>query len=98
MIIGDVIGEMVSTIKHETISNRRLLIVQPVTPEGEREGGTEIALDCVDAGVGDRVLVCREGKSAETILGKENIPVRSMIVAVVDEVELGGKTCYRKGE
>jgi len=97
MILADVIGEMVSTIKHEAIQRRRLLIVQPLTPEGEPLGTSRIALDSVDAGVGDRVLVNREGRSAEAILGAEGIPVRSVITAVVDEVESGRTVLYRKG-
>ena len=97
MILGDVIGVVTSTVKHGSLTGARLLLVRPVTPEGETAGETEIALDSVDAGVGDRVLVNREGRSAEAILGAEGIPVRSVITAVVDEVESGGTVLYRKG-
>ena len=97
MMIADVIGEMVAEIKHDSISRRRLLVVQPLTPEGERAGKTEIALDAVDAGVGDRVLVNLEGRSAGEILGRAGVPVRSIIVAVIDEVDMDGETVYRKG-
>ena len=98
MILGDVIGEMVSTEKHRSLHAVRHLIVQPMTPEGERDGKTLVAIDTVGAGRGDRVLVNQEGHAAESILGMEGIPVRSLIVAVVDEVRLGGATAYRKGD
>jgi len=97
MMIAKVIGEMVAEIKHDAIARRRLLVVQPLTPEGKDSGKTEIALDSVDAGVGDRVLVNLEGRSAADILGREGVPVRSIIVAVIDEVEIGGDIAYRKG-
>ena len=98
MILGDVIGEMVSTEKHRSLHAVRHLIVQPLTPEGKRDGETLVAIDTVDAGRGDRVLVNQEGHAAESILGMKGIPVRSLIVAVVVEVRLGGETAYRKGE
>ncbi|MBN1825778.1 MAG: EutN/CcmL family microcompartment protein [Candidatus Eisenbacteria bacterium] len=98
MILGDVIGTVTSTVKHGSLAGRRLLLVRPVTPEGEPSGETEIALDSVDAGIGDRVLVNREGRSAEAILGADGIPVRSVITAVVDEVVSGGLVAYRKGD
>ncbi len=96
MILGDVIGVMVATIKHASLEGRRLLLVHPVTPEGERTGQAEIALDTVDAGVGDRVLVTQEGHAGEAVIGKKGIPVRSLITAVVDQVEVEGEITYRK--
>jgi microcompartment protein CcmK/EutM len=89
---------MVSTIKHDSLEGRRLLLVRPVTPEGEPTGRAEIALDTVDAGVGDRVLVTQEGHAGEAIIGRKGIPVRSLITAVVDQVEVGGRVTYRKEE
>lgn len=96
MILGDVVGEMVATVKHDALGGRRLLVIRPVTAEGETAGKTLIALDTVGAGRGERVLVNQEGRSAADALGREGIPVRSLVVAVVDEVETGGRTTYRK--
>lgn len=96
MILGDVIGEMVATVKHGSLEGRRLLVIRPLTPEGAPDGETLIALDAVDAGPGDRVLVNQEGRSAEGILGLEKIPVRSVVVGVVDEVRSEGRATYRK--
>jgi len=69
VILGDVIGEMVATEKHRSLHAVRHLIVQPLTPEGKRDGETLLAIDTVDAGRGDRVLVNQEGHAAESILG-----------------------------
>jgi ethanolamine utilization protein EutN len=98
VILGDVIGEMVSTIRHGSLRARKILLVRPVSPEGEGEGEPFLALDAVDAGAGDRVLVNQEGRSAEAILHASGIPVRSVIVAVVDEIVAEGRTLFHKGE
>ncbi|MFH1681427.1 MAG: EutN/CcmL family microcompartment protein [Candidatus Eisenbacteria bacterium] len=90
MILGRVIGQMVSTVRHASLGRRKLLVVQPVTPEGAADGETFFAVDTVDAGRGDRVLVTQEGHAAEAIFGSAGIPVRSLIVGVVDAVEIGG--------
>ncbi|MFH1279527.1 MAG: EutN/CcmL family microcompartment protein [Candidatus Eisenbacteria bacterium] len=96
MILGDVVGDMVATVKHRALEGRRLLVIRPVTPEGEPAGKTFIALDSVAAGPGDRVLVNEEGRSAGEIIGFEGAPVRSVVVGVVDEIRLEGRAAYRK--
>ncbi len=97
MILCDVVGEVVSTIKHSSLERRKLLYLQPVTPEGKPDGERFLALDAVGAGPGERVLVTQEGRSAEAILRRTGVPVRSIVVAVVDEVAVGGRAAYRKG-
>ena len=98
MILGEVIGEMISTEKHRSLHAVRHLIVQPLTPEGDHDGRALVAIDTVGAGRGERVLVNQEGHAAESILGMKGIPVRSLIVAVVDEVRIGEESIYRKRE
>jgi len=86
MILGVVIGEVVSTLRHASLARRKLLLVRPATPEGEAEGEAFIALDTVGAGAGERVLVVHEGNAAEAILRVPGVPVRSLIVGVVDAI------------
>jgi microcompartment protein CcmK/EutM len=81
-----VVGEVVSTVKHEALSGWKLLIVE--MEEGGAPTGEElIALDAADAGPGDRVLVHDEGSGAAQVMGTGRGPVRTMIVGVIDRVD-----------
>jgi ethanolamine utilization protein EutN len=88
MIIARVIGEVVATQKHASHEGRKLLLVQPVTPEGQERGDAVLALDAVDAGIGDQVLVVQEGYAAMSAAGRQNAPIDATIVAVIDAVEM----------
>lgn len=88
MIIGQVAGEIVSTINHPDYDNRRLLIVDRLDESGAPTGGYLIAVAAVDAGVGQRVLVLDEGNGARQVLGRPEAPVRSVVVGIVDSVDL----------
>ncbi|HTO57648.1 MAG TPA: EutN/CcmL family microcompartment protein [Pseudomonadales bacterium] len=88
MILARVTGEVVATSKHASHSGRKLLMVQPVNPDGTDRGATVLALDAVDAGIGDRVLVVQEGFAAMTAAGRPNSPIDMTIVGVVDAVEV----------
>jgi microcompartment protein CcmK/EutM len=88
MFVGQVTGEIVSTINHADYDNRRLLIVDRLDASGSPAGGYLIAVAAVDAGVGQRVLVLDEGNGARQILGSTTAPVRSVVVGVVDSVDL----------
>ncbi len=91
MYIGKVFGTVVATIKHETFAKRKLLLVERLSPQGEADKKYDVAVDVVQAGVGDRVLVLDEGNSARQIVGLEpNGAIRAVIVGIVDEVELSG--------
>lgn len=83
MFIGRVAGEIVSTINHPSYDNRRLLVIDRLAT-----GGYLIAVAAVDAGVGQKVLVLDEGNGARQILGDAEAPVRSVVVGVVDAVNL----------
>ncbi len=89
MRTGRVIGEVVSTIKHPDLEGWKLLLVAYLTSEGEPTGEETIALDAVDAGMGDHVLIHDEGAGASQIMKNPRGPVRTMIVGVIDRVDRG---------
>ena len=89
MQIARVVGTLVATIKHPALAAKRLLLVQPYDTKGEPRGSTTMAVDVVDAGVGDWVLVLDEGASASQILANPRGPVRTVVVGVVDSVHWG---------
>ncbi|MFC1493584.1 EutN/CcmL family microcompartment protein [candidate division KSB1 bacterium] len=91
MKICRVTGNVVSTIKYELFDNEKLLIVQPLDLTGEPAGADMIAFDIVDAGIGDIVLVLREGGSAAILLGKPNLPAHCVVVAVIDKMDFQEK-------
>lgn len=85
MILGKVIGRVVSTLKHPDYAGSKILLVRPIGLDGGfKEGSVIIAIDSVLAGPGDTVLVNQEGKAARKIMGRKKVPARSVIVAVVD--------------
>ena len=88
MILGRVTGTVVSTVQHEFYQGRKQLIVRAVLPDGSFDGEKYvIAVDQVDAGVGQTVLVKDEGNSARQMLELDRFgPVRSVIIGLVDEV------------
>ena len=89
MIIGRVTGNVVATQKNDRYEGGRVMIVQPITPDGHDDGPELLALDSVDAGVGDTVIVVREGWSASTAsTGRPGAAIDSAIVGVVDTIEL----------
>jgi len=90
MTLGRVIGTVVSTVKLKALSGHKILMVQPVDPHGQDSGGVTLALDSVQAGVGDTVLIIDEGNSARMIVGDSMAPIRTMVVGIVDQVTVGG--------
>ncbi len=86
MFLGIVTGELVSTLKHRALRGRKLLWVQRRDPVTGAAGKSILAVDTVDAGPGDHVLVVDEGNSAAQVLRTPRGPVRTVIVGVVDEV------------
>jgi len=88
MILSKVIGTIVATQKNEHLRQHKILIVQPIDLDGNLIGRDILALDFVDAGVGDIVLVVQEGQSAAQIIKDNKAPVHSVVVAVVDGLEV----------
>ncbi len=87
MFLARVVGTVVSTHKNDRLEGKKLLLVQRLGLDDESDGSVEIiALDVVDAGEGDRVLVVQEGSSARKLFADEKIPVQAVIVGVVDSV------------
>lgn len=88
MYIGRVVGNVVATIKHEAFFSYKLLLVDRLGLDGEPDGHYDIAVDVVQAGVGDKVMVIDEGNGARQVLKRKVAPVRAVIVGVVDDVEI----------
>jgi len=86
--MGRVTGVVVATHKHYKLEGRKLLLVQPLDLEGHPRGVAILAVDGVDAGEGDRVLVVQEGKSASMISERAESPLDAAVVAVVDAVDV----------
>ncbi|TLN01153.1 hypothetical protein FDZ74_15990 [bacterium] len=86
MILARVVGTVVTTISHRDYKNRRLLVVQPLALPGETPDEDFIALDNSQAGIGDTVLINREGNGARQVLNNPDACVISVIVGIVDSV------------
>jgi ethanolamine utilization protein EutN len=86
--IARVIGTVVSTQKNRKLEGAKLLLVQPLTLEGEARGVALLAIDAVGAGVGERVLVVVEGKAAGDALGRKAAAVDAAIIGIVDSIDV----------
>lgn len=90
MKVGRVVGTVVSTINIPLLDDHRLLLCDIQDVDGEPDGYT-IAIDVVDAGVGETVLILDEGNSARQILGRDWGAIRAVIVGVIDELFVDGE-------
>lgn len=88
MLIARVIGDVVATQKDPSHHARKILLVQPLSLDGSDRGEAILALDAVDAGIGERVLLSAEGFSAMTAVGRPNSPIDTAVIGVIDEVTL----------
>ena len=88
MILAKVIGQIVATQKETHHEGQKILLVQPLTIDQQPLGDPFVALDAVDAGVGDRVLAVQEGFSAMTSVGHTEAPIDAAVIGIVDHVEL----------
>lgn len=86
MIIGQVIGQIHSTINHPFYDGKKLMMVEKNDPAGKSTGDYLIAVDSVGAGPGEQVLVLDEGNGARQIVGSADAPVRSVIVGIIDHI------------
>ena len=87
MILAKVVGTVVATRKDERLVSNKLLIVRPVDPAGKTEGNYLVAVDTVDAGFGETVLIV-SGSSARMAAGMKDCPVDAAIVGIVDQIEV----------
>ena len=90
MVLGRVVGNLVATQKNAKLEGAKLLLVQPEELDGRPRGAPVLAIDAVDAGVGDRVLLVLDGKAAMQALGRGLAAVDAAIIGVVDAVDLEG--------
>ena len=95
MLIARVIGTTVSTIKDEKIMGRKLLVMRQTDETGKQIGKPYVAVDTVNAGVGDLVLTASGSSARQTTLTKDR-PVDAVIMAVIDSLEVEGKTTFRQ--
>ncbi|PKO11884.1 MAG: ethanolamine utilization protein EutN [Chloroflexi bacterium HGW-Chloroflexi-10] len=95
MLIAKVIGTTVSTIKDERLSGRKLLIVRQTDEYGSLQGKPFVAVDTVDAGVGELVLTCSGSSARQTDQTKDS-PVDAVIMAIIDSLEVEGQNVFRK--
>jgi ethanolamine utilization protein EutN len=89
MLLARVVGNVVATQKNAKLEGSKLLLVQPEDVNGAPRGAAVLAIDGVDAGVGDRVLLIQDGRSAQLILGRGVAAVDAAVIGVVDTVDLG---------
>ncbi|MBG7609287.1 MAG: EutN/CcmL family microcompartment protein [Anaerolineae bacterium] len=94
MLIARVIGTTISTIKDETLTGCKLLILRPADQDGEAYGKPYVAVDTLDAGIGDLVLTAHGSGGRQTKITK-NSPVDAVIMAVIDHLAVAEKVTYR---
>jgi ethanolamine utilization protein EutN len=82
-----VTGNVVATVKHPTYRGHKLMIVQPVDERGGDSGSSFLAVDLAQAGPGDTVLVMQEGNGVRQILKEQKLPIRSVIIGIVDAID-----------
>jgi ethanolamine utilization protein EutN len=87
VLLAKVVGTVVATRKDPRLVSTKLLIARPMDPRGKAEGSYLVAVDTVDSGVGDTVLIV-SGSSARMASGMKDCPVDAAIVGVVDTIEL----------
>ncbi len=95
MLLGQVIGTVVATQKEKSLTGLKFLLVRTLDEEGKPAGATVVAADAVGCGVGEMVLYA-SGSSARQTVATDKRPVDAVIMAIVDQWEIGGKTKYKK--
>ena len=95
MLIAKVVGTAVSTIKDEKLTGRKLLVLRPTDERGNPTGKPYVAIDTVDAGVGDLVLTASGSSARQTTITKDT-PVDAVIMAMIDSLEVDGEMVYQK--
>lgn len=98
MRLARVVGNVVSTLKHEAYDTRALLLVQPVTPHGVPEGPATVAVDYVGAGEGEYVLMGAAPGAAQLVFGIKIAPIKEMVMGIIDDVELNGEITLRASD
>jgi len=84
MMLGRVVGTVVATVKHRGLDGKKLLLIQPITEQGEDRGRVLVALDAVGAGYRERIYWCRGKEAAMAFEGE--VPADAAVVGIVDEI------------
>ena len=87
MLLAKIVGTVVATRKDPRLVSSKLLVVRPIDPRGKVDGNYLVAIDTVDAGVGETVLVV-SGSSARMAAGLKDCPVDAAIIGIIDEIEI----------
>ena len=87
MILARIVGTVVATRKDERLVSTKLLVVRPVDASGKTDGNYLVAVDTVDAGFGETVLIV-SGSSARMASGMKDCPIDAAIVGIIDNIEL----------
>ena len=87
MILAKVVGTVVATRKDERLVSNKLLVARPIDPHGKAEGSYLVAVDTVDAGFGETVLIV-SGSSARMASGMKDCPVDAAVVGIIDTIEV----------
>jgi len=89
MILGKVIGNVISTVKVKGYESKKILIIQPIDPKGNAKGKSFLAIDAVQAGVGDTVLIIEEGNSARAVIQEpDSLTVKTVVAGIVDKINI----------
>ena len=89
MILARITGNVVSTIHHPIVDGKKMLLAERLDQYSKPTGGYLIAMDAIGAGMGETVIILDEGSGARQILDDDQAPIRSIVVGIVDAVELG---------
>ena len=89
MLLAKIVGTVVATRKDPRLESNKLLVARPVDPSGKVDGGFVVAVDTVDAGVGETVLIV-SGSSARMAAGMKDCPVDAAVVGIVDALDVVG--------
>ena len=89
MVLARIEGNVVATKKHPSFEGWRLLICQPISPEGEPEGAPQVAIDALGAALHERVIISSDGSAARAAVGDPKSPARWMVIGLVDEPATG---------
>jgi len=95
MLIARVVGTTVATIKDEKLQGRKLLILRQTDESGVATGKPYVAIDTLDAGIGDLVLTAAGSSARQTTITKDT-PVDAVIMAIIDSMEVDGKVTFRQ--
>ena len=87
MLLARIVGTVVATRKDERLVSSKLLVARPIDPAGKPEGSYLVAIDTVDAGVGETVLIV-SGSSARMASGLKDCPVDAAVVGIVDDIDV----------